>query len=51
MKSYIVLVESEDYIDVEAETDEEAISKALRIVECQSPEWKGSVVSAEDTNE
>ena len=49
MKSYLVLVEAEDYINVDAENDEEAIEKAIEIISGDfTSEWKGRVMHSEE---
>lgn len=44
MKEYMVLVQAEDYISVEAETPEEAIDLAIGIAEGDNPDWRGTII-------
>lgn len=46
MKNYLVLVEAEDYINVDAENDEEAMEKAVDIFQQGSSDIKSTIVSS-----
>lgn len=51
MKSYLILVEMEDFINVEAENDEDAIQQAIEISQANLGDFRGSVMSSEDIEE
>jgi len=48
MKDFLVHVEAEDYISVEAETEDEAIEKALDIASQNSMDFKADVMHARE---
>jgi hypothetical protein len=48
MKNYIVLVEAEDFVNVDADNDEEAVKKAIAIASSSCPDWKGTVMSSDE---
>lgn len=48
MKRYLIHVEAEDFISVDAETDQEAIEEAEDIASGGFAEWTGRVMSSED---
>ena len=49
MKRYLVLVEAEDFIDVEAENDEDGIRQAIeKAMSDYNSTWKGTIMNSEE---
>lgn len=51
MKSYLILVEMEDFINVDAESEEDAIQRAIEISKSNLGDFSGTVMSSEDIDE
>ena len=51
MKNYLVLVEAEDYISVDAESEEEAIELAIDQANGGLCDWTGSVMHTKDLDD
>lgn len=50
MKSYLILVQAEDYIEVDAESEDEAIEQALEIATVHGADdgWTATVISKQE---
>ncbi len=52
MKNYLVVVECEDYVNIDAETEEEAIEQAIEQARATGlHEWTASVVHREEVKD
>lgn len=51
MKDYLVFLEAEEYISVEAEDEEEAVQEAIDIVGNSIPAWKATIIDEEEIEE